>query len=174
VFNTLKTEFLLNNINSVRISQETHYVSATKPNRLMLFRETVAVYCENHTEHTNIFSTGYGSGGWEIGVRFLAGEGDFSLLHNVQTSSGAHPASYRMGIGGSLTWGKATGEWRWPPTLIKCRSQEWWNYTSTPHTSSWRGVSLIKRRDNFTLPHNLCTQLLSIIYKMFSNMFRTY
>jgi hypothetical protein len=37
--------------NSVRTSQETHYVSATKPNRLMLFRERVAVYCENHTEH---------------------------------------------------------------------------------------------------------------------------
>jgi hypothetical protein len=36
---------------SVRTSQETHYVSATKTNRLMLFRETVAVYCENHTEH---------------------------------------------------------------------------------------------------------------------------
>jgi hypothetical protein len=34
----------------VRASQETHYVSATKPNRLMLFTETVAVYCENHTE----------------------------------------------------------------------------------------------------------------------------
>jgi hypothetical protein len=39
--------------NLVRTSQETHYVSATKPNRLLLFRETVAVYCENHTEHTN-------------------------------------------------------------------------------------------------------------------------
>jgi neutral trehalase len=39
--------------NSVRTSQETHYVSATEPNRLMLFRETVAVYCENHTEHMN-------------------------------------------------------------------------------------------------------------------------
>jgi hypothetical protein len=26
---------------------------ATNTNRLMLFRETVAVYCENHTEHTN-------------------------------------------------------------------------------------------------------------------------
>jgi hypothetical protein len=38
---------------SVRTSQETHYVSTTKPNRLMLFRETVAVYCENHMEHTN-------------------------------------------------------------------------------------------------------------------------
>jgi hypothetical protein len=37
--------------NSVRTSQETHYVSVTKPNRLFLFRETVAVYCENHTEH---------------------------------------------------------------------------------------------------------------------------
>jgi hypothetical protein len=38
---------------SVRTSQETHYVSATKPNRLMLLGETIAVYCENHTEHIN-------------------------------------------------------------------------------------------------------------------------
>jgi hypothetical protein len=41
-------------INSVRTSKETHYVSATKTNRLMPFRETVAVYFENHTKHTNI------------------------------------------------------------------------------------------------------------------------
>jgi hypothetical protein len=34
-------------------SHVTHYVSATKTNRLMLFGETVAVYCENHTKHTN-------------------------------------------------------------------------------------------------------------------------
>jgi hypothetical protein len=27
---------------------------ATKPNWLILFRETVSVYCENHTEHTHI------------------------------------------------------------------------------------------------------------------------
>jgi hypothetical protein len=39
--------------NSVLTSQETKYVSATHPNRLMVFKETVAVYCENHTEHTN-------------------------------------------------------------------------------------------------------------------------
>jgi hypothetical protein len=39
--------------NSVRTSQETHYVSATETNRLMLFGETIAVYCENHTEHVN-------------------------------------------------------------------------------------------------------------------------
>jgi hypothetical protein len=39
--------------NRVRTSQETHYVSATEPNRLMLFRETVTVYCENHTKHSD-------------------------------------------------------------------------------------------------------------------------
>jgi hypothetical protein len=38
--------------NLVRISQEARYDSATKPNRLMLCKETVAVCCENHTEHT--------------------------------------------------------------------------------------------------------------------------
>jgi broad-specificity NMP kinase len=39
--------------NSVRTSQETHYVSTTEPNRLMLFREIIAVYCESHVKHTN-------------------------------------------------------------------------------------------------------------------------
>jgi hypothetical protein len=53
-------------INSVRASQETHYVAGTKPNRLMLFGEIIAVYCENHTEHTHTlkaeFSTVEGGG----------------------------------------------------------------------------------------------------------------
>jgi hypothetical protein len=39
--------------NSVRTSQETYYVTATKPNRLIMFKETVTVSCENHMEHTN-------------------------------------------------------------------------------------------------------------------------
>jgi hypothetical protein len=30
-----------------------HYVSATKTNQLMLFRETVAVYFENRAKHTS-------------------------------------------------------------------------------------------------------------------------
>jgi hypothetical protein len=38
---------------SVRTSQETHHVSTTEPNQLTLFREIIAVYCENHREHTN-------------------------------------------------------------------------------------------------------------------------
>jgi hypothetical protein len=37
--------------NPICTSQKTHYVSTTKPNRLMLFGETVAVYCGNRTEH---------------------------------------------------------------------------------------------------------------------------
>jgi hypothetical protein len=41
---------------TVRTSQETHYVSASETSRLMLFGETVAIYCENHTEHTQIQS----------------------------------------------------------------------------------------------------------------------
>jgi hypothetical protein len=45
----LRRKLLLSNINSVRSSQETHYVSAAEPNRLMLFGETVAVCCENRT-----------------------------------------------------------------------------------------------------------------------------
>jgi hypothetical protein len=38
---------------TVRTSQETHYVSTTELKRLMLFGGTVAVYCEKHTEHTD-------------------------------------------------------------------------------------------------------------------------
>jgi hypothetical protein len=36
--------------------QETHYVSTTKPNQLKMFREKIAVYCENHMKHTNTLS----------------------------------------------------------------------------------------------------------------------
>jgi hypothetical protein len=38
---------------SVRTSQETRYVSTAKFNRLMLSGETVAFYCENHTDNIN-------------------------------------------------------------------------------------------------------------------------
>jgi hypothetical protein len=42
-----------------------------------------------------------------IGVRFPAGAGKFSLRHRVQTGSGAHPASYPMGIWGYFSGVKA-------------------------------------------------------------------
>jgi hypothetical protein len=44
----LKVEFLLNNIQIQSVPHRKHYVSATKPSQLMLFGETVAVYCETY------------------------------------------------------------------------------------------------------------------------------
>jgi hypothetical protein len=42
--------------NPVLTSQETHYVTATETCRLRLFREIVAVYCENRMEHRHCLS----------------------------------------------------------------------------------------------------------------------
>jgi hypothetical protein len=42
-------------------------------------------------------------------VRFPARTGNLSLHHRVQNSSGAHPASYPMGIRGSFPGGEAAG-----------------------------------------------------------------
>jgi hypothetical protein len=41
-----------------------------------------------------------------IGVRIPAGAENVSLPHRVQNGSGAHPASYPMGIEGSFPEGK--------------------------------------------------------------------
>jgi hypothetical protein len=35
--------------------------------------------------------------------------GDFPLLHSIQTGSGAHPASYPVGTGGSFPGGEVAG-----------------------------------------------------------------
>jgi hypothetical protein len=42
-------------------------------------------------------------------VRFSAEAGNFSPHHRVQNGSGAHPASYPMGIWGVFPGGKAAG-----------------------------------------------------------------
>jgi hypothetical protein len=68
--------------------------------------------------------TGYGlddQGSW---VQFPAGAGNFSLLHRVRTDSGAHPASYSIGTGGSFPGIKAAEAWSWPLTSFQCLGQE--------------------------------------------------
>jgi hypothetical protein len=40
--------------NSVRTAKKTQHFTVTKINRLTLFKEIIAVYSENRTEHTNI------------------------------------------------------------------------------------------------------------------------
>jgi hypothetical protein len=44
-----------------------------------------------------------------FGVLFPAGAGNISLLHRVQTGSGAHLASYPMGTRVSLAGSKTAG-----------------------------------------------------------------
>jgi hypothetical protein len=52
---------------------------------------------------------GYGLDDWGSRVRFLEGDGNFSLHHHIQNVSGAHPASYPMGTRSSFYGGKAAG-----------------------------------------------------------------
>jgi len=57
---------------------------------------------------------------------------DFSFLRNVQTGSGAHPASYSVDEGGSfLAVNRVGREFNHPPSPIPKVKNEW-NYTSTP------------------------------------------
>jgi hypothetical protein len=49
------------------------------------------------------------------GIELRQGQ-EFSLLHSVQTGSGAHSLSYTMGTGDSFSEGKAAGAWSWPLT----------------------------------------------------------
>jgi hypothetical protein len=60
-------------------------------------------------------ATAYTLDDWGVGVWVPVGS-EFSLLHIIQTGSGAHPASYPMGTGGSFLGGKVAGVWSWPLT----------------------------------------------------------
>jgi hypothetical protein len=83
-------------------------------------------------------SSGYLSGialGYELddrGVRVLAGAGNFSLHHRVQTGSGAHPPSYPMGTMGSFPGIKRQGRVadHSPPSSAEVKNA--WSYTFTP------------------------------------------
>jgi hypothetical protein len=63
--------------------------------------------------------------GWTARARFPAVARYISLLHNVQTSSGAHPVSYTMGTGSSFISADVKNGGAITPLL---------------HTSSWRGA----------------------------------
>jgi hypothetical protein len=51
-------------------------------------------------------------------VRFPSGAGSFFLRHRVRSGSGANPASYPVGTGGSFSVGKAAGACSLPLTSI--------------------------------------------------------
>jgi hypothetical protein len=64
----------------------------------------------------------------------IAGRQGFhsSQGYSIETGSGALPALYTIGTGGSFPGNNAAGACSWSPAFIKCRGQEWWSYTSTP------------------------------------------
>jgi hypothetical protein len=57
---------------------------------------------------------------------------EFSVLHVIQTGSGAHPASYQMGIGDSFPGSKAAGGEANHSLQLVPRSRKCGTYTSTP------------------------------------------
>jgi hypothetical protein len=92
--------------------------------------------------------TGYGLDCRRLEVQVPTGAGDFSLLHRVQTGSGAHPASYPTGTEGSFRGVRRTGREadQSPPSSAEVKNA--WRYTFTPYVfMAW---CLVKHRDNFT------------------------
>jgi hypothetical protein len=79
------------------------------------------------------------------------GKGYFSLHHSIQTGSGAHPATYFAGIGGSLPEVKRPGcEVDRPFTSLQCRGLIMFGaIPPIPHTPSWRG-GWFKSKDIYT------------------------
>jgi hypothetical protein len=61
--------------------------------------------------------TATGCMGCTIGVRVPLGP-RIVIRNQVQTGSGAHPASYPMDTGSSIPGDKAAGAWTWPITSI--------------------------------------------------------
>jgi hypothetical protein len=78
--------------------------------------------------------------GLEAEVRFLTENRDFSLLHSLQTGSGAHLASYPMSTEDSIPEGKATWRENDHSLLSYAEVMNGGAIPPPPHTSSWRGV----------------------------------
>jgi hypothetical protein len=65
-------------------------------------------------------------------VRILAGNGNFSLRHRVQTGFGAHPASYSVSASGSFLGVQRPGYEADHSYPSSAEVKNAWNYTSTP------------------------------------------
>jgi hypothetical protein len=78
-----------------------------------------------------------------IGVRFLAGARKFSLLYNVHRGSESYPASYPMGTGVDSAGVKRLRREadHSPPSSAEVKNGG--SIPPLPHTSSWRGASLL-------------------------------
>jgi hypothetical protein len=79
-------------------------------NKKIDFKETGCELDPSKSRDSSVgIELGYGFDDRGSRVRFLAGAGNFSLHHRVQTGSEAHPASYPVGTTVSFSEGKAAG-----------------------------------------------------------------
>jgi hypothetical protein len=79
--------------------------------------------------------------GCTTGVRFPAGATDFSVLHSVQTGSGANPASDLMGTGGLFPLGlKRSGRAADHSPQSSAEVKNGGPVPPLTHTSSWHGT----------------------------------
>jgi hypothetical protein len=86
---------------------------------------------------------GYGLDDWGSRVRFPVEAGNFYLHHRVENGSGAHPASYPMGTGGSFPGVKRPGREADHSPPFSAEVEEWVElYLHSPNTPSWRGAQL--------------------------------
>jgi hypothetical protein len=74
-----------------------------------IFRLLTLLYKEKSRDSSVSIALGYGLDERGSRVGFPTGAGNFSLHHRIQNGSGAHSASYTMGIRGSFLGGKAAG-----------------------------------------------------------------
>jgi hypothetical protein len=71
---------------------------------------SIRIYVQNAWSQNSVVGivTGYELDNRVVGVQVPVGSRFVSLLHVIQTGSGAHQTSYPMGTGGSFPGGKAT------------------------------------------------------------------
>jgi hypothetical protein len=120
----------------------------------------VHIYMGSRVSSGSIVSD-YGLDDRAIGVRFPAGENDFSSSLCVQTGSGAHSASCTMGTGGPFPGGKARlgRDADHSPPLVP-RSWMSRSYTSSPpQAPPWRVAGLLF---SYTFIWGLPTSSLSL------------
>jgi hypothetical protein len=100
----------------------------------------MAVYTYYLWGSSDGIASGYGLDGRGVGVRSLAGVRDFSLLHSVQTGSGAQPASYAVGTGALSPEVKQSESECDHPRPYSAEIKNSGAIPPPPYISLWRGV----------------------------------
>jgi hypothetical protein len=86
---------------------------------------------------------------WRVRSPEGARKGFFYPRHRVQTGSGAYPASYPIGTGGSFPGGKVACSCPLPFTSAKVKNA--WNHTCIPQYV-FVALYLVKHKESFILP----------------------